>query len=155
MDAGVYLAEIKVGRAVAPRGWIWHIIWPTSLIVGIVLQQRLAFGGSPLFLAVGAGGLVQVALPTIGFFARKSALISKVFYTVGVASYSLYATHVPVFHAIKLLTGGSRADSVLWALACTGIAIGFSLIFFQIVERHTLRMPKPARLPRADFVASG
>ena len=143
--AGAYLAEIKVGRAPALRGPFWHVAWIAALIVGIILQQRAAFEWSPLFLAVGAAGLVGVAIPSIGYLCRRDTIGVRTFYLIGVASYSLYATHVPVFHAIQAATSNYRSGSILWACACSGIAIAFSLLFFHLVERYTIRAPSMRR----------
>ncbi|MES1971793.1 MAG: acyltransferase [Pseudomonadota bacterium] len=137
--AGAYLAEIKVGRAAAPRGLLWHLLWIAALIAGVILAARSSYAWSPIFLAIGAFGLVSVAIPAITRLCRRNSIGVRAFYLIGVASYSLYATHVPVFHAIKAMTGQYRSDTVLWAFACTVIAIGFSLLFFHLVERYTIR----------------
>lgn len=139
--AGAYLAEIKAGRAPALRGPVWHMTWVVALTVGALLPQQAATTWGPLFLAVGACGLVGVAIPAIGYLCRHDTIGVRVLYLMGVASYSLYATHIPVFRAIKALTGRYRADSVLWAFACAGIAVAFSLLFFHLVERYTIRAP--------------
>lgn len=143
--AGAYLAEIKVGRAPALRGPIWHLAWIAALVVGVILQQRGVFAWSPLFLAIGAAGLVGVAIPAIGYLCRRDTIGVRAFYLIGVASYSLYATHVPIFHAIQAATSNYRSGSILWACACSGIAIAFSLLFFHLVERYTIRAPSTRR----------
>ena len=143
--SGAYLAEIHAGRATAPRGIVWHLAWSAALIAGILLQEKGIYGWSPMFLAVGASGLVSVAIPAIRYLCRRDTMIVRAFYLTGVASYSLYATHVPVFQAIKAATADYRSMSVLWALACSGAAIAFAFLFFHMVERHTIRSPSRAQ----------
>lgn len=143
--AGAYLAEIKAGRAPALRGRLWQAGWIAALLIGIFLQLRGSFGWSPLFLAVGAAGLVGVAIPAIGYLCRRDTIGVRAFYLIGVASYSLYATHLPVFHVINAATGAYRSASILYAFACAGIAIAFALLFFHLVERYTIRAPRQRR----------
>jgi len=137
--SGAYLAEVHAGRAPMPRGIAWHAAWIAALGIGIVLQNRGAFGWSPLFLAIGTPGLLAVTLSALARLCRNGGMIVNAFYLVGIASYSLYATHAPVFHTINLLTGHYRSQSILWPLACTLVAVAFALLFFYLIERHTIR----------------
>ncbi|MEO7169586.1 MAG: acyltransferase [Sphingomonas sp.] len=139
--SGAYLAEIHTGRAQAPKGAMWHLTWMSALVIAAILPQPASAAWAPMFLAVGGFGLVSFAIPAVQYLCRRDTKNIRALYLLGVASYSLYATHVPVFGVIKLVTDGYQSASVLWVMGCVGIAISFALIFFQLIERHTIRAP--------------
>lgn len=139
--SGTYLAEVHTGRAQAPTGAMWHLAWMSALVIAAILPQQASTAWAPIFLAVGGFGLVSVAMPAVQYLCRRDTTGVRALYLLGVASYSLYATHVPVFGIIKLVTGGYQSTSVFWVIGCVGIAISFALIFFQLIERHTIRVP--------------
>ena len=76
-------------------------------------------------------------------------MVVRAFYLIGLASYSLYATHAPVFRTINLLTGNYRSQSILWPFACTLAAVAFAQIFFYLIERYTIRSPRQVDRARA------
>jgi peptidoglycan/LPS O-acetylase OafA/YrhL len=138
---GAYLAEIHVGRVRPLSGPVWTAIWIGGLLIGSIFQLRGFLGWSPILLAVGAGGVVGAVIPLLSRFCGEGSLVGKFLFPLGLASYSLYATHVPVFRAIQGLTGAPKADTVVWAIFCSAIAAAFSLIFYHLIERHTIRTP--------------
>lgn len=138
--AGAYLAEIEFGRGHLPTGAWWTTTWMACLLLGIALHQGGRFDWSPLPLAVGTLGLVDHALRTISCKPwLTSGAIGKALIGLGVISYSLYATHRISFGLITYLKLASRGTSVVTALYCSAIAVGFAAIFYRLIERYSIR----------------
>lgn len=136
--AGAYLAEVHSGRARLPVGPAWHLAWLASLILGIALQLRGQWGVSPLFLAVGALGLVEVIFRGVKKYSFDSTLAGVTLERIGLMSYSLYATHRITFEALVYTGLADRHASVGPAIGYSFLAIGSSALFFVTIERATI-----------------
>lgn len=64
---------------------------------------------------------------------------------VGIFSYSLYATHLPLLVLFRAYAqGGDRSWLFVSVLVASGLCVAFAWGFFQLIERRTLRAPKRA-----------
>ena len=133
---GFYLAEVAAGRANLPPGW---------RVMGWV-----AGGSAPGLYFLGAREAAEVAFSLAlaclvqwvvsdrnGRF--SSGLLARLLATVGLFSYSLYLVHAPCLAFLRsglfLKKSNNLGNVALASLVCIGVA----WLFFQIVERWTLR----------------
>lgn len=140
---GAFIADLEAKRARLNRGVLWNLVWPTMLAAGVAAHSRGLYYLSPLLLAVGVGGAVDLALragPSVERYARHVTLAAA---WIGMFSYSLYATHRIVFELINLLGLGEPSKSVFKALAATAAAVGVARIFYALVEKSALDLSRP------------
>jgi peptidoglycan/LPS O-acetylase OafA/YrhL len=139
--AGFYIAEMEAGRVPDFSHWIWRGLMATGLLIGLVLTNIGANEAADIFWALFFAGLLRWSLQPSGrrFWAGRFGL-GMAF--IGVFSYSLYAIHAPVLHLIHSFAVGpdDRKLMTIWpALGATLLAIVVAWIFFQLVERWSLR----------------
>ena len=139
---GFYLAEAEAGRAVLPsrKNMVW--LAAVGFLGGISLAMFKHFETSEVFWAVLLGMAVWWSL---GEHGRRiwDSLGGRFAAFVGVFSYSLYAVHLPLVQlfAAYMLPDGSKPYSLLLCLLGGGFALVFAWLFFQCVERWSLRRP--------------
>ncbi|WP_182481970.1 acyltransferase family protein [Henriciella algicola] len=146
--AGAYLADIEAGRSPALSGALWHFTWVSALIGGFLLHMLTDEVVSALPLAVGAAGLVycgkslELKLPWI------SSRLLLPFVSLGVVSYSLYATHRVAFGIINVAGLSGQSAFILKFILAMAFAIIVASLFYVVVEKTSLNLSSKFRAPR-------
>ena len=139
---GFYLAEVEAGRALRPR---WNYVF---LLAGVGLAGGLGLvvlkhpETSEICWAVTFGAMVWWSLGGRGQQFWDS-LWGRMLAFIGVFSYSLYAIHYPALLLFKAcaLPKGDKPFSLLMTVCGACFALIAAWLFFQVVERWTLRWP--------------
>jgi peptidoglycan/LPS O-acetylase OafA/YrhL len=139
---GMYLADVEAGRARIP-GWVISLSFP-AFILGWILRSRSFLGFDWLCWGWSFAGLLFMLTQTrcIAYFGgRLCAFLS----TVGVFSYSLYATHACTLQLVGacLVNPQAKPISLLPMFVGTLLCIAFAWLSFQCVERWSLRAAEP------------
>lgn len=133
---GMFLADVEAGSARIPRGSAWLVAM--SFVAGPLLQVVGEREFAELGYAVLFGGVVQGSLSARGqrFWDRRwgHALAA-----VGLFSFSLYATHMPVLVWMHALVGPAPHPTVWPTVAACIVCVLAARGFFELVERWSLR----------------
>jgi len=139
---GFYLAEVEAGRAKKPSVGCFYCCCPGRNCGWIALNCFQARSGRRIMLGPGLWRFcilesVQQWQPGLGrFLGRPLAFI-------GVFSYSLYATHVPLLYLFRSIfsNSGTKFPTIVPVFAGIFSTLLLSWVFFQLIERWTLRWP--------------
>ena len=142
---GFYVAEIEAGRVrdFADRTWNWLMV--VGLVVGLPPNLH---GAHPefadLFLALFFAGFVRWSLKPGG---RRfwDGIAGRGLAAVGFVSYSLYAIHNPMlslFHTIISTSYHAKFETIWPTVAAVVFVLPCAWVFFQLVERWSLRPAK-------------
>jgi len=140
---GFYLAEAEARRAVlpSPKTLAWLAVG--GFLGGMTLVVLNHPEASEIFWAVLFGVAVWWSLGERG---RRvwDTIPGRLASFVGVFSYSLYAVHFPLLQwfAADTLPDGSKPYSLLLCVLGGGFVVFAAWVFFQCVERWSLRRPK-------------
>jgi peptidoglycan/LPS O-acetylase OafA/YrhL len=141
---GFFIAETEAGRTADLGQAAWRVLMTSGLFFGLLCSTFNWLGLAEFFWALVFSGVLRWSLQMSG---RKfwSQWFGTVLATVGVFSYSLYAIHAPlleVFH-VWITNGDSHKFATLWpAFGGIVFAVAGGWLFFQLVERWSIR---PAR----------
>ncbi|MGO9113073.1 MAG: acyltransferase family protein [Thermoguttaceae bacterium] len=142
---GMYLADVEAGRDRIPSWAIW--LWLPAGVLGLVIKSRgiadfdwLCWGW---FFA---GLLFTLNQPRVSKYCHGR--LCQVFSAVGVFSYSLYATHLCILRLVGafMVNPESKPISLLPMFIAVVFSVAFAWIFFQCVERWSLRVPGASAL---------
>lgn len=145
---GFFIAETEAGRTHDLGKIPWRALMIFGFLGGLVLNTLGRLDLAEFCWALVFAGLLRWSLHIPGrrFWSRW---YGTAFASVGVFSYSLYAIHAPlleVFHAL-ITNGANYKFATLWpALGGIAFAIAGGWIFFQLVERWSIRSPRLAPL---------
>jgi peptidoglycan/LPS O-acetylase OafA/YrhL len=152
--AGFYLAEAEAGRADnLAKAW-----WRAAMVLGALTGTGLGLCGfhvlADMFWALFFVGLLRWSLQPQGKRFWSGWLGVGLAY-IGVFSYSLYATHGPVLELCYRFMAPNPPYKfmTLWpAIAAVMIAVASAWLFFQLIERWSIRKPgtsvRPLKEPR-------
>jgi peptidoglycan/LPS O-acetylase OafA/YrhL len=147
--AGFYLAEVEAGRA-DDMGEIW---WRVGMILGAMTGIVLGIRGfhvlADMFWALFFVGLLRWSLQPWGKRFWSGWLGIGLAY-IGVFSYSLYAIHGPVlelFYRLIAPDPGYKFMTLWPAIAAVMIAVASAWVFFQLIERWSIREPGTSVCP--------
>ncbi len=160
---GAVAAEAHAGALTLPAWCRRRRLIAACAAAGLVLNsrvlERLPGGNSALLGAV--AGLSDLAFALAAFAllcrwvraeeqGRFGGRLVGLLAAVGVMSYSLYLTHLPVIHALEhaLAPGETFASFFVRVAVYVPVCLGGAALFFFLVERHFL-LP-PGRQVRAD-----
>jgi peptidoglycan/LPS O-acetylase OafA/YrhL len=139
---GFYLAEVQAGRAFLPQQKYMFLLAGVGLAGGLVLVGLKYLEASEIWWSLTFGAIVWWSLGERG---RQfwDSLWGRMAAFVGVFSYSLYAIHYPALLLFKayVLPKGDKPCSLFMAFCGTCFALVAAWLFFQMVERWTLRGP--------------
>jgi peptidoglycan/LPS O-acetylase OafA/YrhL len=144
--AGAYVAEAEVGFVRFPRRWLVGLAIP-CLILALTVDtwKGRVVDSLPVvysLLALPFALLVwhAVKCPMSRIWNNRMALVAA---SVGIFSYSLYATHKPILIAYGAAFQGDNKSTAFVAIipgAVFAIAIAFAV--YLLVEQWTLRLPR-------------
>jgi peptidoglycan/LPS O-acetylase OafA/YrhL len=139
---GFYLAEVQAGRAFLPRRNYMRVLAAVGLGGGLALVALKHLEASEIWWSLTFGAIVWWSLGGRG---RQfwDSLIGRILAFIGVFSYSLYAIHYPALLLFKAyaLPKGDKPFSLFMAICGVCFALVAAWLFFQVVERWTLRWP--------------
>jgi peptidoglycan/LPS O-acetylase OafA/YrhL len=150
---GAYIAEAEVGMVGFPRRTLALLSIP-CLILGMSFDRWKGFfvSSTPIVynvLAIPFALLVWSAIRSPGNRIWSNP-ISRVVSKIGLFSYSLYATHVPVLIAYRaLIQGGDKSASFFVVIIGATVALIVGYFIFLLVEQWTLTLPAPRPRPGA------
>lgn len=138
---GFYLAEIEAKRVRDFKESTWAMLMVTGFVVGLGLYVagHTTYANMPwaLFFV----GLLRLSMKERG--ERTWSLPpGRALAFVGVFSYSLYAIHAPVLHALHVLIDpvNQAKFATIWpALGVSILSIPIAWIFFRTVEYWSIR----------------
>jgi peptidoglycan/LPS O-acetylase OafA/YrhL len=142
---GFYVAELEAHRAKDFSNRTWIVLMVLGFVLGL---PPILHGTHPtfddLFWAVFFAGFLRWSISPAGerFWSHWYGVSLA---AVGVFSYSLYAIHAPVLDVIHILLvpGDTGKFVTLWpTIGAVLIAVLCAWLFFQLVERWSIR---PAR----------
>jgi len=140
---GFYLAEVDAGRTGDLGKSRWRVVMAAGAIGGFLLSIPGFDVLADMFWALFFAGLLRWSLTLQGrrfwggWFGVGLAF-------VGVFSYSLYAIHGPVLelsHCLMAPTPSHKFTTLGPAMAAVVCAIASAWLFFQLVERWSIRTP--------------
>ncbi|HEX4139554.1 MAG TPA: acyltransferase [Candidatus Methylacidiphilales bacterium] len=141
---GLYLAEAEAGRASDLGSSRWGGLMVLGVLAGVALDAFKCEVWADMFWALFFAGILRWSLrPSGRRFWSGWAGVALAF--VGVFSYSLYAVHGPILHAVFCLMSPDHAAkfSTLWpAVGGVVIALASAWLFFQLIERWSIRPPR-------------
>lgn len=152
--AGAYLADVEAGRSQPLEGPLWHVTWIGALIGGFLLHMLTDEVVSALPLAVGAAGLVHWGKSLDLRCSRLSVRLLHPFVTLGVVSYSLYATHRVAFGVINVTGFSGQSALILKFMLATAFAIAIASLFYVLVEKASLDLSAKFRSPRVSITTA-
>lgn len=133
---GFYLAEIEAKRVSDLKESTWAFFMFTGFTLGCALYVMGYSTYSNIPWGLFFVGLLRLSLKPIG--ERVWSLVpGRLLATVGVFSYSLYATHAPILHALHGLIDPEHQAKfqTIWpALGASVISILVAWVFFRLVE---------------------
>ncbi|MCZ8370919.1 MAG: acyltransferase [Porphyrobacter sp.] len=142
---GAYIAECESSRGRLPHGiWWWGLSIICAVTGGIALdgsqwgRSTSVLSCLPLTIAAGAFVILglrlgQLRRPCVEFCLSSLA-------SIGIFSFSIYATHVVTFHVLKLFGLPIGSHSLAGALTATLASVVFGYTLYLFVERPAITM---------------
>lgn len=152
--AGAYLADVEAGRSQPLEGPLWHFLWISALIGGLLLHTLTDEVVSALPLAIGAAGLINCGKSLDLRWPWLSLRLLHPFVALGVVSYSLYATHRVAFGVINVTGFSGQSPSIMKFILVTAFAIFIASLFYVLVEKASLGISAKFRTSRVSVADS-
>ena len=150
---GFYLAEVEAGRAKRLSNKTWATLVCVSLPIGLALTTLNKYLLAEVFCAIAFAGLIHGSLTPRGAEIWRW-LGGRLFATVGLFSYSLYAIHAPLliaYHSLISPSDPTHKFETLWpALGGVLLAIPLAYFFFWGVESWSIRKASGAGISKVD-----
>ncbi len=135
---GFFIAELEAGRT-RLFGWLPWVIAP-GLLIGALLTLSGQRDAAEFAFALAFGGLLLCALKWNHTWWWSNRIVFAAAF-VGVFSYSLYAVHRPCLVLLRGLFLPARAATLWPTIGAITWCVAFAWVFFQCVERWSLRPP--------------
>jgi peptidoglycan/LPS O-acetylase OafA/YrhL len=136
---GVFVAECEVGAARLPAT---DAVTTTVLIVAGMALVAIKWPYASWLVGGSGFALLTYRCVSMGAFSTPPRWLGS----IGIISYSLYATHEPVIFFLRALwLEGAQSDNQLWAFAGMGVCIVVGYALYFTVERWSLKLPAALR----------
>ena len=146
---GFYLAEIEAKRVRDLKECILALLMCAGFVLGLWLYAMGHTTYANMPLALFFAGLLRLSLKPTG--ERAWCLLpGRLLAAIGVFSYSLYAIHAPVLHALHVLIESEHQAkfAAIWpAIGATVVSILVAWVFFRLVEYWSV-VPRTTINPR-------
>ena len=143
---GAYVAEAEAGFVRVPRR-LMSVLAILSLGIAVTFDRwkGMCIASTPIVYSVLAVPFALLLLYAIRFPGARiwKSLLGRSTAAIGLFSYSLYATHVPLLIMYRALLQDGRQSMAFWAvLPGTIIAIGVGYAVYLVIERRVLVVPQ-------------
>ncbi len=138
---GFYLAEIEAKRASDLKESTWRILMVLGCALGLALHVKGHTTHANIPWALFFVGLLRLSLKATGERAW-SLPPGRLLAFIGVFSYSLYAIHAPLLHALHVMIDPEHTAKfpTIWpAIGAAIFSVPAAWVFFRLVEYWSIR----------------